>query len=155
MINHYYYYFFPLIVKHMFFILQHEENLSILSKIVSYRAKRSLRSQRSYNIPSIEKLSTLHISCFFHFQVKDIISRYRLNSERETAEEVLMKLHKSVKVVVSLVNMCKAHDKVLVTHTCKHLQSSHHVDILNNIFLAPFDGNVIGILSDYRCKPIS
>ncbi|XP_020092932.1 Fanconi anemia group D2 protein isoform X2 [Ananas comosus] len=93
---------FPTLCPTMFvawYRVLHEENLSILSKIV-----------------------------------KDIISRYRLNSERETAEEVLMKLHKSVKVVVSLVNMCKAHDKVAV-----HAMAVKYGGKFVDIFLKAFD----------------
>ncbi|KAF5195581.1 Fanconi anemia group d2 protein, partial [Thalictrum thalictroides] len=48
--------------------------------------------------------------------VKEVIvqEKSRVNIQVESVKALLIKLHQSVKVVVSLVNMCKTHDKVAV-----------------------------------------
>lgn len=39
--------------------------------------------------------------------------KQRANVQREAVKDVLIKLQQSVNIVVSLVNMCKVHDKVM------------------------------------------
>ncbi|KAF9592536.1 hypothetical protein IFM89_015230 [Coptis chinensis] len=53
---------------------------------------------------------------WYQVSVKEVtlLEKSRANIQVESVKGVLSKLHQSVNVVVSLVNMCKAHDKVAV-----------------------------------------
>ncbi|KAF9592010.1 hypothetical protein IFM89_011593 [Coptis chinensis] len=53
---------------------------------------------------------------WYRVSVKEVtlLEKSRANIQVESVKGVLSKLHQSVNVVVSLVNMCKAHDKVAV-----------------------------------------
>ncbi|KAF9620306.1 hypothetical protein IFM89_011041 [Coptis chinensis] len=58
-----------------------------------------------YNICNLVSVSVKEVT---------LLEKSRANIQVESVKGVLSKLHQSVNVVVSLVNMCKAHDKVAV-----------------------------------------
>ncbi|XP_010247495.1 PREDICTED: Fanconi anemia group D2 protein [Nelumbo nucifera] len=68
--------------------------------------------------------------------VKEVVllRKPRANVELETVKEVLIKLRQCVNVVVSLVNMCKTHDKVTV-----HAMAVKHGGKFVDSFLKVFD----------------
>nr|XP_018680592.1 PREDICTED: Fanconi anemia group D2 protein homolog isoform X2 [Musa acuminata subsp. malaccensis] len=65
--------------------------------------------------------------------VKDVMGKSRKDMQGEAAEKVLIRLRQTVNVVVSLVNLCKVHDKVAV-HAMAVKYGGKYVDRFLKVF---------------------
>ncbi|KAF9592495.1 hypothetical protein IFM89_015066 [Coptis chinensis] len=84
---------------------------SILSQAPSCNTRSS--EEAPHGFPT---LCAATFVIWYRVSVKEVtlLEKSRANIQVESVKGVLSKLHQSVNVVVSLVNMCKAHDKVAV-----------------------------------------
>lgn len=78
--------------------MQHEENLESLNKTVSYLA--------TYYLLELFLFTYCHV-----LQIKQAL-KTRAVPEHGSIETILGQIGKSVKVFVSLINLCKTHEKV-------------------------------------------